>query len=117
MKAMKVLLILVVLAPMTSFAKMPKVSREDFSNLITDGMKSSTDLSMEIRKSLGVAPDRQENKETQAAINSNTIVLEMGGVDQVHAPTTKFVRARPVQLDLEDLNDRRVAEEFEQAGY
>lgn len=117
MKAMKVLLVLVVLAPMMAQAKMAKVDREEFSHLITDGMKSSSDLSMEIRKSLGVAPDRQENKATQHAINNDVIVVEIGGVDQVHAPTTKFVRNRPVQLDLEDLNERRVAEEFEKAGY
>lgn len=111
------LLILISLAPGISHAKMAKVDREDFSHLITDGMKSSSDLSMEIRKSLGVAPDRQENKETQHAINNEVIVVELGGVDHVHAPTTKFVRNRPVNLDLEDLNERRVAEEFEQSGY
>ncbi len=117
MKALKILLISLILAPITAAAGMPKVDREDFSQLIVEGIQSSKALSREIRKSLGVAPERQENKAIQHAINHKKIMVELGAVAQVTSPTTKFVRSRPINLDLEDQNERRLAEEFQQSGY
>lgn len=116
MKAMKVLLIALILAPMSAWANMAKVDREDFSQLITDGMKASSELSKEIRKNLGVAPDRHEQALLRKDIKTK-VKIEMGQVAEVSSPTTKYVRSRPVTLDLEDLNERRLAEEFQQSGY
>lgn len=117
MKSMKVLLLAVILLPVGAWANMPKVDREDFSQLIVDGMRSSKALSQEIRKDLGVAPDRQENKRIQHAINNKKIKVQLGEVAEVSSPTTKFVRNRPVVVDLDESNNRRVAEEFSEAGY
>lgn len=116
MNKRQVLIFALLLIPAISQARLAKIDREDFSQLIVDGIKSSQTLSQEVRKSLGVEAERKEQAKLNADINDKRIRLEIGA-DHVASPTTQFVRSKPVQLDLEEMNDRRLAEEFNQLGY
>lgn len=88
-----------------------KTEREDFNALIQEGLDSQKELRKELRVNAGMP---QSERAWNADLNEQGRKL-MGVVEaeQRVSPTTNFVRKAPARPTAQDLNQQRIAEEYD----
>lgn len=88
-----------------------KTEREDFNALIQEGLDSQKELRKELRLKAGMP---ESERSWNSEINDQGRRL-MGVVEaeQRVSPTTNFVRKSPVRPTAQDLNQERIAEEYD----
>lgn len=114
MKNLKYTLSLILtLAAFSSFAgtsNLVKTDREDFGALIAEGVEAQKELRQELRVKAGLP--ELEHHWTKDINESGRVIVGTVEAEQVVSPTTNYVRKAPVRQGTQDIQQKRIANEY-----
>lgn len=88
-----------------------KTEREDFGALIQEGLDAQKKLRQELRQNAGMTKtEREWDKDIK---ESGRVAVGVVGAEQRVSPTTNYVRQKPSRHEAPDLNQQRIADEFD----
>lgn len=88
-----------------------KTEREDFNALIQEGLDSQKELRKELRGNAGMP--KTERAWSDEINEQGRKLMGVVEAEQRVSPTTTFVRKNPVRPTTTDLNQERIAEEYD----
>ncbi len=87
-----------------------KTQREDFNALIEEGLDSQKELRQELRLNAGMT---KTEREWSSEINEQgKRLLGVVEAEQRVSPTTNYVRPKPIRPSAQDINQERMANEY-----